>query len=552
MASETTPFTGAAADGGVALPKRNISWWLLAFLILGEIAGQGVFALPLHLGRLGWVLGTVTCFLTLGINYCSLQMMYGVHVRYPEVRSQTNAAELLLGGVGAVCVRVVVHMYLFTILAAYLNSLGRTIMNFMYETRVCLPIATAVALCLVLPFAQLRSYGDITAISLLSFAAVVACITLIMSESAHVAVPATASWSVWPPLGLADSLSSVGGFFFASGGGQCAFFEYLTELERPADYPKTLTLTTPILLGLYYGTAAIMYARFGDSVPGFLLDVLPFNYSRLLGNSLFFFHIIVSFTILNTALLRAYASYSVTDPSFAAKREWGLMSVLVLGLAYLLTNTVSVFEDLTAALGALFVSTTVLVIPPAYLLFASAKSAREDEEPVPGSPEKIGTGQVITITKGDKPAEKKEFRSPLKRRQKPEMTDPAKENYGAGAGAGAGRGGASVFSEDGAFETRHGSVSGLLRVILIACVGIACVAVPFLTWGAASRLLRDARNVAPPFACGPCGTRQCVLDNARGSIPAGGYGDEDAFVRSPMTRSSASPSLLARRTRRRA
>lgn len=35
--------------------ERSVSWVLLSFLILGEIAGQGVFALPLHLGRLGWL-----------------------------------------------------------------------------------------------------------------------------------------------------------------------------------------------------------------------------------------------------------------------------------------------------------------------------------------------------------------------------------------------------------------------------------------------------------------------------------------------------------------
>lgn len=45
----------AAASGGGAHIERSVSWVLLSFLILGEIAGQGVFALPLHLGRLGWL-----------------------------------------------------------------------------------------------------------------------------------------------------------------------------------------------------------------------------------------------------------------------------------------------------------------------------------------------------------------------------------------------------------------------------------------------------------------------------------------------------------------
>ena len=48
-----------------------------------------------------------------------------------------------------------------------------------------------------------------------------------------------------PPLDAVDSLTSIGGFFFASGGGQCAFFEYLTEMERPSDYPEDAAATSP-------------------------------------------------------------------------------------------------------------------------------------------------------------------------------------------------------------------------------------------------------------------------------------------------------------------
>ena len=34
---------------------RSVSWTLQSCLLLGEIAGQGVFALPLHFSRLGWL-----------------------------------------------------------------------------------------------------------------------------------------------------------------------------------------------------------------------------------------------------------------------------------------------------------------------------------------------------------------------------------------------------------------------------------------------------------------------------------------------------------------
>lgn len=465
---EKVPVMSAVAGDGKEV-KRVVSWWLQSFLILGEIAGQGVFALPLHLGRLGWLLGTLTCIATIALNNISLRVMYAVHTRFPELHSQAHAASSLFGGWKATLVKTVVRAYLFVIMSAFINSLGRIIMNEMYETRVCLPVATAVALLISFPFCQLRSFGDITIISLVSFAALLVCLVLIMSASSHVQPDPMATRSFFPPLDAVDSLTSIGGFFFASGGGQCAFFEYLTEMERPSDYPKTLALTSPILFALYYGSAAIMYQRFGNKVPGFLMDILPFDSSRLLGNTLFFFHIIVSLTILNSALLRAFATHSVTDASWAAKREWALMSVFVLGLAWFLTNLLGQqFEDITAAFGALIVTFTVLVIPPMYLLAASDVSTRRDEE---------------------KPTST----------SKPEST-AGDGTYGSGTVSGA--------RDEG--EGAGGRVRQTVRVALLIMLAVGVVAVPSLTWGAASKLVVDAREVSPPFSCGPCVTRECA------------------------------------------
>ena len=46
---------GKAASGDGRAVQRSVHWTFLAFLILAEVAGQGVFALPLHLSRLGWL-----------------------------------------------------------------------------------------------------------------------------------------------------------------------------------------------------------------------------------------------------------------------------------------------------------------------------------------------------------------------------------------------------------------------------------------------------------------------------------------------------------------
>ena len=176
-----------------------------------------------------------------------------------------------------------------------------------------------------------------------------------------------------------------------------------------------------------------------------MMDILPFDSSRLLGNTLFFFHIIVSLTILNSALLRAFATHSVTDASWAAKREWALMSVFVPGLAWFLTNLLGQqFEDITAAFGALIVTFTVLVVPPMYPpLAASDVSARRDEETYK---------HVETRTHGGR------------RNVRPGTVSGARDE---GEGAG-GR-----VRQDGA------------RLALLIMLAVGVVAVPSLVWGAA-------------------------------------------------------------------
>ena len=114
-------------------------------------------------------------------------------------------------------------------------------------------------------------------------------------------------------------LTGIGGFFFAAGGGQCAFFEYLSEMETPADYLKTVSTTAPTLIALYYGTASYVYSKYGTGAPGFLLDILPFDGHRYAGNALFVFHLIVSFVILNAELLRGFVTRDVTDKSWSAR-----------------------------------------------------------------------------------------------------------------------------------------------------------------------------------------------------------------------------------------
>lgn len=150
------------------------------------------------------------------------------------------------------------------------------------------------------------------------------------------------------------------------------------------------------------------------------------------------------------ALLRAYATHSVTDGSWAAKREWGMMSAAVLAGMYVVTNVCSLFEDMTAAVGAALVTTTVVAMPPVYLLAAARQSV-------------------------------------ARREGKAGSTDDAGGGGEAGGGVGA-------------------ATSAGLHVMLL----FGLVVIPLTVWGAVVRLSQDARNVAAPFSCGPCVTRECI------------------------------------------
>ena len=367
------------AKDGTILPldapnskRRNVHWFGLAFIILGEIAGQGTFTLPKQMSRLGWVLGTITCLGFVGLNALSLRVMHAMSTRVEgEGFTRTgDVATRLLGERGGKIARVVVQLYLFSLIAADLNAMGRSVMNFCFHTRVCMPVASALAVAMALPFAQLRAYGDITFIASLSLLALALCVLLLVfadDSGAHIVKTSTL---LSPSNDVADVLTGIGGFFFAAGGGQCAFFEYLSEMETPADYLKTVSTTAPTLIALYYGTASYVYSKYGTGAPGFLLDILPFDGHRYAGNALFVFHLIVSFVILNAALLRGFVTRDVTDKSWSARAEWATMSVVVLGAAYVLCNSVNLIENLVGAIGALFQPVIVMCLPATYALVA--------------------------------------------------------------------------------------------------------------------------------------------------------------------------------------
>jgi hypothetical protein len=83
---------------------------------------------------------------------------------------------------------------------------------------------------------------------------------------------------------------------------------------------------------LLYSFAFNFTVRRYAAVPDFLLDVLPFDGTRAVGNALFFFHIMVSLTILNSTLLRAYAAGPPHPSSFILHRS-SFMSTIHLNLS---------------------------------------------------------------------------------------------------------------------------------------------------------------------------------------------------------------------------
>merc|ERR1719473_343580 len=101
-------------------------------------------------------------------------------------------------------------------------------------------------------------------------------------------------------------------------GGNWMYFEIMSEMKEPKDFPKAYSVNGPLQLGFYLIAGLVGYAYRGDQAKAYLLDELEFGTGFRVASLMLFLHVLITYSIKST-VLKAPVSESCTGSRMGKK-----------------------------------------------------------------------------------------------------------------------------------------------------------------------------------------------------------------------------------------
>ncbi|KAA8496711.1 N amino acid transport system protein [Porphyridium purpureum] len=296
-----------------AQPKHtpHLGWVQLVFVMLAEVIGVGVLSLPRVFARLGWIPAfgiNIAFFLLTSVTGMQIFRARNAH---PEARSFPDMFEFCFGRTArfyaAACVYTVLFMYTSANLLVQADS-WRNI-----APSLSLPVSLFIAAACTLVVNQARSFSNIAVVSVVGSLSVMVptVIAIIGIASAIRNDPEQYPRGSTVLFGSSATAAFVAVLeFMYSYAGHVVYFELISELRTPSDFPKALWLSQFIIFAVYIVIGAVMYHLVGDAEwleSPFTLS-LPSGGISVIVQGLISVHVVTTGAVNNTVLVGAIQS----------------------------------------------------------------------------------------------------------------------------------------------------------------------------------------------------------------------------------------------------
>jgi amino acid permease len=356
-------------------------WVLTAFLLLTDVVGTGVFGLASAFRKLGWFPGIVSLLLSALLGKYTGNLLCIMTKENRNAETMGILAKNLNNTVANISYYGLYGL-LFILLGGYLLICGKAIQGVFYTQPICLSTATLYGICVLLPLCQARRLYCVALMSTFSALTILIILAIIMYHYDEKGVNAGSKTELLAAESFGDVFTAVSAILYAFAG-HPIYVEIMYEMHEPGDFNKTLNLTYPIILITYTVTACVGYYYEGNQAAGYLIDVIPSGKSKVIANVLLVLHICISYTLSSQVLSRALHSrmslgtvdaLSWDTPERQAKCLkgqwiWFIITIIVMGAAFVTANTLTFFSTFIDLIGSLFVPWYMFVAPATMYLF---------------------------------------------------------------------------------------------------------------------------------------------------------------------------------------
>eukprot|EP00929_Paragymnodinium_shiwhaense_P027110 TRINITY_DN15987_c2_g1_i3.p1 TRINITY_DN15987_c2_g1~~TRINITY_DN15987_c2_g1_i3.p1 ORF type:complete len:509 (-),score=59.50 TRINITY_DN15987_c2_g1_i3:333-1859(-) len=363
------------------LEHTGLTWPQAALLIVADVLGTGVLAVPGGFRALGWVAGVLVLAACYPVNMYTGLLLERLRRLAPTSITLGDLADATIGRCGGIVGRLFLYVYLQSILGEYLVVMGTSLQAVFARSdgtqQLSLLASVGITAGLLLFPNQIRSLENVTLLCVMSAVAMVLAIGLTLGQIVSsgcdeiTSGPAKSYGQFW------DVLNAISSFLLACSG-QFIYLEMMSEMSEPKKFAYSLHLATPALVLLYFLVAGVTYGYCGDSTPSYLLDAIPACTVKCVVGVLLYAHTLVSYTINQQVLSRNI--HVLLDPRRAvilqrgeagywcSRVQWLAITTAHLGIAFAFAVGVSNFENISHLIGALMVAPLCFVLPCACLL----------------------------------------------------------------------------------------------------------------------------------------------------------------------------------------
>ncbi|KAG9240732.1 transmembrane amino acid transporter protein-domain-containing protein [Calycina marina] len=384
---EIDPFS-TLEDGENDIQYKNLSWWQCSFIMLAETVSLGILSLPYTLEILGVIPGVIL-IVALGILSAYTGMEYGMlRNAHPGITSIGDAFRIVFAPLGhrlginwawfGQCVGDISQLLFMTFLMAShvltwtiaLNNVGGRICSIWYGI-----IGTAVFILLGLP-RTLKCISYLSVLSALSvFIAVLVTMISLGMTMPSTGLTGTNPYHLWPinPPPFYEVFLVVTNIVFAYAG-HAAYFNFITELKNPREFPKSLALLQTIDIVLYSVSAVVIYIFAGSHVESPALNSTSHHVQIaawcIALPTILIAGVIYGHVITKDIFLRFFkGTRHITKNTRKGKISWVAIVLVIWVVAWVLSESIADFNTMLGLIVTLFGSWFTYGAPGIFWLF---------------------------------------------------------------------------------------------------------------------------------------------------------------------------------------
>eukprot|EP00871_Galdieria_phlegrea_P005002 jgi/Galph1/5502/GphlegSOOS_G4114.1 len=368
-------FEGGLAEEGAVkavidgtLRRPHMGWWRCVFLILGDILGTGILAIPSGLSSMGWVLGLLFLFVMCAVFiYCGL-LLAKMRLIFPHIRTYGDLGEQIYGFWGRWAVYVIQYSNLYLALPVYL-LVASTALREVVNPDSCLIIWMFVNSGILLCLLQTRTLKFMSWYSVVGTSCIVVTLMISIVQMFIDAASSTTHGQVVSTTGFENGLVGSGDIIFAYSG-IYIFIEFMDEMRKPSDFPKAVYTADILLLFCYSFVGILGYAVYGVPVVNPITSSLPAGKVKKVANGFLWIHVLISYLVsglvFNRAVAVRFTKKWVDDFSWKGISAWFSVTLASTGLSLLLNIFFPYLSDIESLLGTLFSPITGFIFPPIF------------------------------------------------------------------------------------------------------------------------------------------------------------------------------------------